>query len=45
MTRDYTTTFSELNEFKKKLSSTQNEQTLLQRRMTELVKQEIFFYE
>jgi hypothetical protein len=38
MTRDYTTTFNELNELKKRLSSTQNEQTLLQRRITELVK-------
>ncbi len=38
MTRDYTAAFNELNELKKKLSSTQNEQTLLQRRMTELVK-------
>jgi hypothetical protein len=38
MTRDYTTTFHEFNDLKKKLSSTQNEQILLQRRMTELVK-------
>ncbi|UJR30782.1 hypothetical protein I4U23_018302 [Adineta vaga] len=38
MTRDYTTTFTELNELKKRLSSTQNEQILLQRRITELIK-------
>ncbi|CAF4453440.1 unnamed protein product, partial [Rotaria sp. Silwood2] len=38
MTLDYTATFNELNELKKRLSSTQNEQTLLQRRMAELVK-------
>lgn len=38
MTRDYTTTFNELNEMKKKLSSVQNEQILLQRRLTESIK-------
>ncbi|CAF3464004.1 unnamed protein product [Rotaria sp. Silwood1] len=38
MTLDYTATFNDLNELKKRLSSTQNEQTLLQRRMAELVK-------
>jgi hypothetical protein len=38
MTRDHTSTFNELNELKKKLSSTQNEQILLQKRMAELVK-------
>ena len=38
MTRDHASTFNELNELKKKLSSTQNEQILLQKRMAELVK-------
>lgn len=38
MTHNYTSTFNELNELKKKLSSTQNEQILLQRRITELIK-------
>lgn len=37
VTADYTTTFTELNELKKKLSSTQNEQMVSQRRMTDLV--------
>ena len=36
-TADYTTTFTELNELKKKLSLIQNEQMLSQRRMTDLV--------
>jgi len=38
MTHDYTRTFEELNELKQKLSSGQNEQILLQRRITELIK-------
>ncbi|CAF1683313.1 unnamed protein product, partial [Adineta ricciae] len=38
MTLDYTSTFTELNELKKRLSTNQNEQTLLQRRITELIK-------
>ena len=37
MTSDYTGTFNELNELKKRLSSVQNEQTLVHRRMAELV--------
>jgi len=38
MTHDYTRTFEELYELKQKLSSGQNEQILLQRRITELIK-------
>lgn len=38
MTHNYTQTFEELNELKKKFSSLQNEQTLLQRRLTESIK-------
>lgn len=38
MTHDYTRTFEELNDLKQKFSSGQNEQILLQRRITELIK-------
>ncbi|CAF3415486.1 unnamed protein product [Rotaria socialis] len=38
MTNEYTSTINELNECKKRLSLIQNEQTLVQRRMADLVK-------
>ena len=37
-TNEYTSTFNELNELKKKISHLHNEQTSMQRRMTDLVK-------
>ena len=37
-TNEYTSMFNELNETKKKMSTLQNEQTSMQRRMTDVVK-------